>query len=73
MGAVLFVWSFVILLSLGVVLAAVFLFGAYRALRSFRSAANQVTGDITDRTGLIKARLAGLRVAFAERRRGVTG
>lgn len=69
----LFVTSLVLLLVLGVVLLALFLFGAFRTIGRFRAAQKQVTGHFADRTGLLKARTAALRVAISQRRRGATG
>ena len=42
---------------------------AVKAVRELRSAQQQAVAQIKDRAGLLKARSAGLRVAFAERRR----
>lgn len=38
-----------------------------RGLRRFRLTMSMVSADYTERTGLLKARSAGLRVAFAQR------
>lgn len=57
----------VVLLILGVLLLLVCVLGVLRALRRLRSAQAEVTGHVQDRMGLLKARTAGLRVAFAER------
>ncbi|KEI44915.1 bacteriophage holin [Saccharopolyspora rectivirgula] len=61
---------------LSLVLVAVALAGlvvlavrAGKAVRELRSAQQQAVAQIKDRAGLLKARSAGLRVAFAERRR----
>lgn len=61
--------SSLVLLGLGVLLLALLLIKMYRALRRFRAVQKQVTADINDRSGLVKARMAGVRVAVGERRR----
>ena len=58
-----------VLLGAALVLLGVLLVRAYAVLRRFKSVQREVAADIADRSGLVKARLAGLRVAFAERRR----
>ncbi|GAA0514353.1 hypothetical protein GCM10011581_36470 [Saccharopolyspora subtropica] len=63
-----YVWSLV-LLAVGLVLLALLLVRVVRGLRRFRSVQRQVVDDLNDRSGLVKARVAGLKVAFAERRR----
>lgn len=57
----------IVLLVLGVLLLLAFVLGAFRALRRLRSAQSEVSAHIRDRVGLLKARTAALRVAFAER------
>jgi hypothetical protein len=57
----------ILLLVLGVVLLVVRVLGLLRALRRFRSARAEVAGHVQDRVGMLKARTAGVRVAFAER------
>ncbi|MDR7303464.1 bacteriophage holin [Haloactinomyces albus] len=52
-----------LLLLLGVLMVT------YRALRRFRVVQEHVRNDVDERSGLLRARAAGLRVAFAERRR----
>jgi hypothetical protein len=56
-----------VLLAVGLLLLALLLVGAYRALRRVRAAQRQVVSDIRDRTGLLTARAAGVRVAITER------
>lgn len=61
------------MLSIGLpVLGLVLLIGAlsvpYRALRRFRTVRAQALEDVGERSGLLKARMAGLRVALDERR-----
>lgn len=65
-------WSTVVLLALGVVLLVAFVVRMFGAVRRFRAAQKQVTDDVTDRAGLLRARVAAVRVAIAERRHGAT-
>lgn len=60
----------ILLAAAGLVVLVLLLIRSVRGLRRFRSAMSMVTADYTERTGLIKARSAGLRVAIAQRRRG---
>lgn len=57
----------ILVLVLGVLLLVACVLGVLRALRRFHSAQVEVAGHVQDRVGLLKARAAGLRVAFAER------
>nr|WP_208401274.1 bacteriophage holin [Amycolatopsis granulosa] len=59
----------VLLAAAGVLALIVVLIRTVRVLRRFRRASSMVTVNITDRTGLLKARSAGLRVAIEQRRR----
>jgi hypothetical protein len=56
-----------VLLAVGLILLVAFLVQAVRRLLRFRSLQQQVARDLGDRSGLVQARVAGLRVAFAER------
>lgn len=56
------------LLVVGLVLLVLFLVRMFRSLRALRSAQKLVVGDVNDRAGLLKARVAGIRVRFAGRR-----
>ncbi|GAA4846008.1 bacteriophage holin [Saccharopolyspora rosea] len=58
-----------VLAALGLVVLLVVAVRVLRELRRLRSVQREVATDITDRAGLLKARVAGLKVAFAERRR----
>jgi hypothetical protein len=58
----------IVLLVLGLVLLVLFAVRSYRALRSLRSAQKIVVDDVNDRVGLLKARVAGMRVRLAQRR-----
>lgn len=58
------------LLVLGVVLLLAFLIRLFGALRRARAVQRRVVSDLADRTGMLKARAAGLRVAVSERRNG---
>ncbi|GAA4618086.1 bacteriophage holin [Saccharopolyspora hordei] len=64
-----YVWSLV-LLGAGLVLLVVLLVRLLREVKRFQSVQRQVAHDLADRSGLVKARAAGLGVALAERRRG---
>ena len=64
-----YIWSLV-LLVLGVVLLLAFLIRLFGALRRTRAVQRRVVSDMADRTGMLKARAAGLRVAVSERRNG---
>lgn len=58
-----------VLLGVGLLLLVLLALNAYRVLGRFRAAQKQVFGDLRDRSGLLKARAAGIRVAIDERRR----
>ncbi|MEU7790529.1 bacteriophage holin [Amycolatopsis sp. NPDC049159] len=59
----------VVLAAIGLLLLVVLLVRTVKVLRAFRRTASMVAENTQDRTGLIRARSAALRVAFAERRR----
>lgn len=58
------------LLGAGLILLVLLLVRVLREISRFKSVQRQVAHDLADRSGLVKARTAGLKVAFAERRRG---
>lgn len=60
-------WAWV-LLGVGVVGLVVLAVSLLGALRRYLLVQRRFTGDLHDRTGLIKARMAGVRMAVAERR-----
>ncbi|MCR6482230.1 bacteriophage holin [Amycolatopsis sp. OK19-0408] len=59
----------IVLLAAGLVLLAILLVRTTRVLRGFRQTASMVATNTQDRAGLLRARSAALRVAFAQRRR----
>ena len=59
----------ILLAAVGVLALGVVLIRTFGVLRRFRRASSMVTASVTDRTGLLKARSAGLRVAIEQRRR----
>ncbi|MFJ9786904.1 bacteriophage holin [Amycolatopsis sp. NPDC101161] len=59
----------VALAALGLLLLVVLLVRTGKVLRGFRQTASMVATNTQDRAGLLRARSAALRVAFAERRR----
>jgi hypothetical protein len=59
----------VALAALGLLLLVVLLVRTCKVLRAFRQTASMVATNTQDRAGLLRARTAALRVAFAERRR----
>lgn len=59
----------VVLLAVAVLLLVLLLVRAHREVRRFQSAQRRVAHDLGERSGLLKARIAGLRVALDERRR----
>jgi hypothetical protein len=61
-----------VLVVAGLILLVAVLVRTRRVLRVFRQTASMVATNTQDRTGLIRARSAGLRVAFAQRRRNRT-
>lgn len=58
-----------VLLGVGLLLLLLLLLNVYRVLGRFRAAQKEVAGDLDDRGGMVKARVAGIRVAIDERRR----
>lgn len=60
----------IVLVAIGVLLLALLLVRTAKVLRAFRQTASMVATNTQDRAGLIRARSAALRVAFAQRRRG---
>lgn len=58
-----------VLLGAGLLLLILLLLNAYRVLGRFRAAQKEVVDDLNDRSGMVKARVAGIRVAIDERRR----
>ncbi|GAA5155010.1 MULTISPECIES: bacteriophage holin [Amycolatopsis] len=59
----------IVLAAAGLVLLAVLLIAVLRGLRRFRSAMSMVVTSTGERTGLLRARSAGLRIALEQRRR----
>jgi hypothetical protein len=59
----------ILLAVAGLVLLGVLLIPVVRGLRRFRSAMSMVMTNTNERTGLLRARSAGVRVAFQQRRR----
>jgi hypothetical protein len=59
----------VVLIVLGLAVLVVLLVRTAKVLRGFRQTASMVATNTQDRAGLIRARTAALRVAFAQRRR----
>ncbi|GHF51796.1 putative membrane protein [Amycolatopsis bartoniae] len=59
----------IVLAVVGLVLLAVLLIAVSRGLRRFRSAMSMVRTSTSERTGLLRARSAGVRVALEQRRR----
>ncbi|OXM74808.1 MULTISPECIES: bacteriophage holin [Amycolatopsis] len=59
----------ILLAAVGLLALIVVLIRTFGVLRRFRKASSMVTASVTDRTGLLKARSAGLRVALEQRRR----
>ncbi|MGW5743592.1 bacteriophage holin [Amycolatopsis sp. NPDC003861] len=58
-----------VLIVLGLALLVVLLVRTVKVLRAFRQTTSMVVTNTQDRAGLVRARAAGLRVAFARRRR----
>lgn len=58
----------ILLAAVGVLALVAVLIRTFRVLRRFRRTSSMVTTSITDRTGLLTARSAGLRVAIKQRR-----
>ncbi|GAA2359400.1 hypothetical protein GCM10009854_42590 [Saccharopolyspora halophila] len=63
-----YVWTLV-LLAVGLILLVWLLVRSFLDVRRFRAAQRRAARDFGERSGLIKARVAGLKVAFAQRRR----
>ncbi|MFR9728782.1 bacteriophage holin [Saccharopolyspora sp. MS10] len=66
-----YVWSLV-LFGAGVLLLLVLVIRFFLALRRTRALQREVTSQVANRSGLLRARVAGLRVALAERRNDAT-
>lgn len=69
MNSVPFVWTLV-LLAVGLVLLVFLLVRTLMEVRRFRRVQRGATHDLADRSGMVKARVAGLKVALSQRRRG---
>ena len=59
----------IVLAAAGLLLLVVLLVRTTRVLRAFKQTASMVATNTQDRAGLVRARVAGLRVAFAQRHR----
>ncbi|WP_410670012.1 bacteriophage holin [Amycolatopsis sp. cmx-4-68] len=59
----------VVLAAIGLLLLLVLLVRTVKVLRAFKQTASMVATNTQDRAGLVRARTAALRVAFADRRR----
>ncbi|GAB3146134.1 bacteriophage holin [Amycolatopsis sp. NPDC004378] len=59
----------IVLAAAGLLLLVVVLVRTAKVLRAFKQTASMVAANTQDRAGLLRARSAALRVAFAERRR----
>lgn len=69
MNTVPFVWTLV-LLAVGLVLLVFLLVRTLMEVRRFRRVQRGAAHDLADRSGMVKARAAGLKVALSQRRRG---
>lgn len=69
MNSVPFVWTLV-LLAVGLVLLVFLLVRTLMEVRRFRRVQRVAAHDLADRSGMVKARAAGLKVALSQRRRG---
>lgn len=69
MNSVPFVWTLV-LLAVGLVLLVFLLVRTLVEVRRFRRVQRGAAHDLADRSGMVKARAAGLKVALSQRRRG---
>ncbi|MEV4729167.1 bacteriophage holin [Saccharopolyspora sp. NPDC049426] len=69
MNNVPFVWTLV-LLAVGLVLLVFLLVRTLMEVRRFRRVQRGAAHDLADRSGMVKARVAGLKVALSQRRRG---
>jgi len=58
-----------VLVVLGLAVLVVLLVRTVKVLRAFRQTASMVATNTQDRAGLVRARAAGLRVAFEQRHR----
>ena len=56
------------LAAVGLLLLLLLLVRTVKVLRAFRQTTSMVVTNTQDRAGLVRARAAGLRVAFAQRR-----
>ncbi|MEA5361307.1 bacteriophage holin [Amycolatopsis sp., V23-08] len=59
----------IVLAALGLLLLVFLLVRTARVLRAFKQTASMVATNTQDQAGLVRARSAALRVAFAQRRR----
>jgi hypothetical protein len=59
----------VVLVAIGLLLLVLLLVRTVKVLRRFNQTASMVATNTQDRAGLVRARSAALRVAFAQRRR----
>ncbi|GLY37096.1 hypothetical protein Amsp01_031200 [Amycolatopsis sp. NBRC 101858] len=59
----------VVLVAIGLLLLVLLLVRTVKVLRGFKQTASMVATNTQDRAGLLRARSAALRVAFAQRRR----
>jgi hypothetical protein len=59
----------VVLVAIGLLLLVLLLVRTVKVLRGFQRTASMVATNTQDRAGLVRARSAALRVAFAQRRR----
>jgi hypothetical protein len=64
-----FVWTLV-LLAAGLVLLVFLLIRTLLEVRRFQRVQRSAAHDLADRSGMVKARVAGLKVAISQRRRG---
>lgn len=69
MNHVPFVWTLV-LLAAGLVLLVFLLIRTLLEVRRFQRVQRSAAHDLADRSGMVKARVAGLKVAISQRRRG---
>jgi hypothetical protein len=60
--------SSLVLAAIALLVLVGFLFRAFRALRRLRAVQGLVVGDVRDRGGLLRARMAAVRVAISQRR-----
>lgn len=56
-----------VLLVVALLLLAATALATYRRVRRLQGVQREVTADIRDRFGLVRARMAGLRIAIAQR------